>query len=274
MEQRLDARDGAFEVHRYADEAAARQAIQDREVYGAVVAGPSSATVLTASAASATVANLLTQAAGAAEAKQPEMQVLVKDVVPMPQAGTALPSLVFPLILAGSLVAMLSGLITGGSALRRIGTVVVGSVLAGAVTTLIVQGWLDIVGGNWFADAGAISLTILAVSAVVSGADALWGKTGSLVAALVMILLGNPFSGVGSAPELLPRPVGALGQLLPPGAGSNLLRSTGLFDGAGAGGHVLVLAAWATVGLGLLVAASVAAMRRRPATATALPARA
>ena len=49
-----------------------------------------------------------------------------------------------------------------------------------------------------------------------------------------MVLIGNPFSGVGSAPELLPQPIGAIGQLMPPGAGGNLLRSTGFFDGAGA----------------------------------------
>jgi hypothetical protein len=48
-----------------------------------------------------------------------------------------------------------------------------------------------------------------------------------------MVLIGNPFSGVGTGPELLPQPVGAIGQLLPPGAGGNLLRSTAFFDGAG-----------------------------------------
>ena len=40
IEHQLAARDGAFEVHRYADEAAAREAIEDREVYGAFVATP------------------------------------------------------------------------------------------------------------------------------------------------------------------------------------------------------------------------------------------
>jgi hypothetical protein len=36
IEQRLAAQEGAFEVHRYADEASAREAIADREVYGAL----------------------------------------------------------------------------------------------------------------------------------------------------------------------------------------------------------------------------------------------
>jgi len=57
---------------------------------------------------------------------------------------------------------------------------------------------------------------------------------------------------VATSPELLPTGAGALGQLLPPGAGGNLLRSTGFFDGAAAGGHIAVLAFWALGGLVLL----------------------
>jgi hypothetical protein len=73
--------------------------------------------------------------------------------------------------------------------------------------------------------------------------EELLGERGIALGALTMVFVGNPFSAVGSAPELLPQPVGGIGQLLPPGAGGNLLRSTGFFDGAGAGGHVAVLAA-------------------------------
>ena len=57
-----------------------------------------------------------------------------------------------------------------------------------------------------------------------------------------MVFVGNPFSGVATSPDMLPAGAGALGQLLPPGAGGNLLRSTGFFDGAAAGEHVAVLA--------------------------------
>jgi hypothetical protein len=52
---------------------------------------------------------------------------------------------------------------------------------------------------------------------------------------------------------------------MPPGAGGNLLRSTGLFDGAGAGGHAAVLAAWAAAGLGPMLVAAL----RRPRVALA-----
>jgi len=62
---------------------------------------------------------------------------------------------------------------------------------------------------------------------------------------------------------MLPSPAGAVGQLLPPGAGGNLLRSTGFFDGAAAGQHVAVLAAWVVVGLGALWLASLRSVRAR-----------
>ena len=77
-----------------------------------------------------------------------------------------------------------------------------------------------------------------------------------------MIFVGNPFSAVSSAPELLPQPAGAIGQLMPPGAGANLLRSTGFFDGAGAGTHLMVLAAWSLAGLALLAAGALRSRRR------------
>jgi hypothetical protein len=89
--------------------------------------------------------------------------------------------------------------------------------------------------------------------------------------ALLMIFVGNPFSAMGSAPELLPQPVGMIGQLLPPGAGGNLLRSTGFFDGAGGVGHLAVLSAWIAAGLALLAAGALRDRREarssRPRTA-------
>jgi hypothetical protein len=261
IEQRLAADDGRFELHRYANGAAARDAIEDRDIYGAFVATADGVMVLTASGASQAVAQLLDRAASEIEEQGPAGAGEVQDVVPAPR-GAALASSVLPLVLAGILTGVVSFLLASG--LARVGLLVVGSVLAGLAATAIVQSWLDVVGGNWAANAAALSLTVLAISSFVAGLWALLGRVGLILAALGMVLIGNPFSGVGSAPELLPEPVGALGQLMPPGAGGNLLRSTGFFDGAAASGHIAVLVAWALVGLGALLAAG--AMNRRLAT--------
>jgi len=256
VEQKLEAQDGAFEVHRYADERAARDAIADREIYGAVAIAPSGAKVLTATAASPPVAQMITNAAHEA----PAGRVQVEDVAPARRVG-ALSAAILPLILAGALTALISGLFATGG-LRRAGVVVAGALLVGPAATLIVQNWLGVVDGSWAANAAALSLTVLAVAATVAGLEALLGHAGTLLGVLTMILIGNPFAGVATGPEMLPRPVGDLGQLLPPGAGGNLLRSTGYFDGAAAGGHIAVLATWAAAGIAAMLAATVLSRRR------------
>jgi hypothetical protein len=246
LTQKLEADPGAFEISTYGGEAAAREAIEDREVYGAFVATPAGPKILTATGASPAVAQALTHAA--ADVGGPGASV--EDVVPAPR-GAALGSSVLPLLIAGILTAIASTLLATG-VLGRTALLLTGSVLSGLVATAIVQSWLDVVGGDWAANAAVLSLTVLAIASIVAGLKSLFGEAGAALGALTMILIGNPFSAVATAPELLPTPVGGIGQLLPPGAGANLLRSTGYFDGAAAGGHVLVLAAWAVTGLALL----------------------
>jgi hypothetical protein len=255
FEHQLASHDGAFDVHRYADEAAARQAIEDRDVYGAFVSTPSGAKVLTAPAASPTVAQLLTQAGSESNAR-------VQEVVRASPGGNALSSSMLPLVLAGSLTG-LAGVLLASGGLRRAGLVVAGSVLSGLVATAIVQGWLDVVEGDWVANAAALSLFVLAIASAVAGLYALLGQHGAALGGLTMVLIGNPFAGVASGPEMLPQPLGTIGQLMPPGAGGNLLRSTGFFDGAAAGGHVIVLAAWALAGLTVLLAVAARGRRRQ-----------
>jgi hypothetical protein len=256
LSERLSAKEGAFDVHRYPDEAEARSAIEDREVYGAFVATPAGPKVLTASAASPAVAQLLTHAGEDAGAE-------VRDVVEAGPRAPALASSVLPMVIAGVLVGIVAALAVSGWAARA-GLVAAGSVLTGLAATGLVQGWLDVIEGDWVANAGVLSLTVAAIASALAGLYALVGRAGLALGALTMIFVGNPFSGAGSAPELLPEPAGAIGQLLPPGAGASLLRSTGFFDGAGAGRPLTVLAIWALAGLALLAAAG---LRGRRATA-------
>ena len=248
IEKRLAQQEGAFDLQRYGDEAAARAAIEDRDVYGAFVATPSGPKVLTASAASPAVAQLLTQAAS-------ETRAATEDVVEAGPHATALGSSVLPLVIAGILTGI-AGVLLSSTALGRAGRVLLASVLTGVLAAVIVQSWLEVVGGDWVANAAVLGLTVLAIGAALAGLYAVIGRAGLLIGALLMIFVGNPFSAVGSAPELLPQPAGAIGQLMPPGAGANLLRSTGFFDGAGAGSHLMVLAAWSLAGLALLAAAA------------------
>jgi hypothetical protein len=248
----LEQRDGAFDVRRYPDAAAARAAIRDREIYGAIVAEPGGATVLTASAASATVAQLLQQSAATLVPGAPAPRVV--DVVPAPAddpRGAALTASVLPIVLGGMMTALLARALAPPG-VRRIGMLAAGAVLAGLTAVLVAQAWLGALDGGWPANAGVLSLTVLAIAAPIVALEGLLGPPGVGLGAVVMVAIGNPWSGMSSAPELLPQAVGTIGQLLPPGAGGNLLRSTAFFDGGGAADHLWVLLAWALLGLAAL----------------------
>ncbi len=275
LEAQLAEAGDAFEVRRYADEAAARAAIEDREVYGAIAASPTGVTLLTASAGSPAVAALLQERFAAVTpaveggSGQPGAATAI-DVVPADPddpRGAALSASVLPLLLAGIITGALLASITPPG-IVQVGALLAASVLAGLAAVAIAQGWLGVIEGSWVANAGVLSLTVLAVALVVAGLVALLGLPGIGVAAVLMVLIGNPWSGIGSAPELLPRPIGDIGQLFPPGAGGNALRSTAFFDCARAGGHVAVLIAWAVLGLAAMGAG---AHRKQRATGEAAP---
>jgi len=254
VERQLEHRQGAFEIHRYADEAAARDAIEDRTVYGAVVVTPQGPELLTASAASPTVAQLLQQAVGP-QASAGGRQLRTVDVVAAPEndpRGAALNASVLPLALAGiaagSVVTM-----AGLRGLRAVAALIGAAALVGAAAAGIAHSWLGVLTGNWWTEAGVLGLATLAVSAAVAGLGALFGQAGIGIAAGAVMLFGNPFSGAPSAPQLLPEPVGRIGQWLPPGAGTTLLRSVSFFDGAAATGPALTLTWWASLGLGAVL---------------------
>lgn len=269
IEQRLEQREGAFDIHRYEDEAAARTAIEDRVVYGAVVAAPDGPELLTATGASPAVAQLLEQAVTAQAPAGTEVQVT--DVAPLPSGdprGSALAASVLPLALAGVAAGALVTLL-GLRGTRAAASLVGASVLVGVTATAVAHSWLGVLDGSWWAEAGALSLTVAALGASVAGLAALLGTPGIGLGVLLMVLLGNPFSGAASAPELLPEPAGALGQWLPPGAGATLLRSMAYFDGSGAAMSLLTLSVWAALGL---TAVLIGARRRVPAaTGSARP---
>ncbi|MDT0486637.1 ABC transporter permease [Streptomyces doebereineriae] len=253
-EKQLRQHEGAFEIHHYADEAAARAAIEDRTVYGAVVVTAQGPELLTASAASPVVAQLLQQAVGR-QAVASGAEVRTVDVVPAPASdprGAALNSSVLPLTLAGIIAgAMVTFL--GLRGFRAVTALVVSAGLVGVLAAALAHSWLGVLTGNWWAEAGTFALSSLAVSAAVAGLAALVGPAGIGVVAFLVMFLGNPFSGAATAPQLLPDPVGTIGQWLPPGASAALLRSVSFFDGAAAVGPVLTLTWWAALGLGAVI---------------------
>jgi hypothetical protein len=181
--------------------------------------------------------------------------------VPLPAddpRGAGLAAGALPLVLGGIIAAgLLTNLVAGIG--RRVAGALAFAITGGLALVAILQYWLGSLQGDYWANSGVVALSIAATALTLLGLESLLGVAGLGLGGALMMLLGNPLSGLTSAPEMLPSGWGTLGQYLPPGAAGSLLRSTAYFDGRGATPHLLVLAGWAALGL-LLVGA--AALRR------------
>ncbi|TDC81143.1 hypothetical protein E1193_15675 [Micromonospora sp. KC606] len=276
LQQRLP---DAFEITRAADTAAAERLIRDREVYGAIDVSSGTPQVITASAASASIAQTLQSVAtalGQAQAQGSSPAIAVRDIVALPAddpRGAGLAAAALPLVLAGMLAAaLLTNLIRATS--RRVIGALTFAATGGLALAAILQFWLGSLDGAYLANAGAIALTIAATSLTILGLESLLGTAGLGLGAAAMMLIGNPLAGTATAPEMLPGWSGAFGQLLPPGAGGQLLRSTAFFDGGGGAHSVIVLLCWVALGVVLCLAGALRTRRRVTTTvddAAALP---
>jgi hypothetical protein len=246
---------GSFDVTRYASERAARSAIDRREVYGALVVDRSGNHLLVASAASFTVAQLLR---GLAERSRPHVDV--HDVKPLdaqdPRGATI--NLMFLPLVGVCLSAVLALAALGLSRRRLVGAVGLFSVLGGLSATAVVAECLGALPGSYVALSGVTAMTILAIALPVAGLHRLLGKAGILVGSAFFLVIANPASGNGTAPELLPNVWRAIGRLMPPGAGGTSLRNTAYFEGHAIVGPLLILACYAVAGCLLVLGADAA----------------
>ncbi len=258
VQGRLDQlKPGGFKVSGTTD---ADQALRDRDAYAAFIPAPDgSMAVHVASAASPTVAALLTQQFAGS-------QVKVVDVVPVAAddpRGAGLASAFLPMLITAIIAAVLlwQGVRTIGG--RLIGLILFAA-LAGLGEAAVLQYFFHALPGTYLANAAVLALVSAAISGVVLGLASLLGRAGIALGVLGVFVIGNPLSAINAAPELLPQPWGAIGQFFPPGAGMTLLRSVAYFDGAHAAATAWTLAAWAFAGALLLGMARL----RNPVVAT------
>jgi len=258
---------GAIAFTEVDDRAAAVDAIESREVYGAIVLGQEPE-VLTTSAGSLVVTQLLNavaanleegvnaQAAAAAQAAgaptaPPHIDVVVTDVVPLADTdprGTGLAAALFPLVLGGMLGGIAISLAVIG-AMRRVLAVVVYAAVGGLVLAGILQGWFGALQGDYWLNAAAIGLALAAIAAPITGFVALIGRAGIAVGPIVMLLFANPISAAAIPKEFIAEPWGEVGQWFPPGAAATLVRDLSYFPAADTTFPWLVLGAWAVGGL-------------------------
>jgi len=240
--QALTAKDADLDVTAYPSEHAARDAIDNREIYGAV-AGER---VLVAPAASFTVAQLLRGAFPTLHA------VDVKPLDADDPRGATINLVFLPLIgVCFSVTLALAAL-----RLRRrtlVAAATAFAVLGGMGVAAVLHDGLGSLPGSFAGVSAVIALTVLAVLLPTLGLQRLFGSKGIGLAGVLFLVFANPASGNGTAPELLPGVWRHLGQLLPPGAGGTALRNVSYFDGNALARPLLVLATFALGGLALIV---------------------
>lgn len=248
------AQPGTFTVTKLADDAAARAAVINRKVYGALSLSTTGATLYTAAAASPAVAQALTQSIPPAlKQALPQAAVTITELAPNPTDdphGAALPTALIPITLTSIAAGAVIGMLTGTRRLR-LGALAMYAVLAGTLSTLAIQTLLGGLTGSWLSNAAVITLATLAMASATTGLVAVAGPAGAVVSALVVFFVGFPFSGATTAWQLVPTPWGQLAQYLPVGATNTALRSVAFFDGAASAASLTVLALWGAVGLGL-----------------------
>ena len=244
------------------DERAARAAITDRDVYGAVVLP--SRRLLVATAASPAVAQVLERAFGG-------IGLRVQDARPL-AAGDPRGLSIFYAVLAwvfgGYLGATILGLVVGQASrgwrkqLARLSALAVYAVAAGLLGALVAEPILNALSDHFLALAGVGMMIVFAAAAATEALQALFGIAGPAIALLAFIVLGNPATGVAFGPAMLPGFWRAIGFWLPPGAGVRAETGAVYFQGHATLGALAVLAVYAGVGTAV---ALVIGGRRRPA---------
>ncbi|WP_372408089.1 hypothetical protein [Streptomyces luteireticuli] len=262
-----EAKPGAFRIEKVADADAARERIDDRDAYGAVVLGTKPGAkpkVLIATTAGPSVAATLRALALTLDPAAAGVGATVHDLYPPtsddPNA-VGLSAGALPLVLGGYLAAAAIVLLLRSPAQRAV-TALGFALLGGFSLTALLQYGFGITDGNYLLISLAVAFSTAATSVTIMGLHAVLGGRGLGLGAAMMIFLGNPLSGLASGPEWLPSGWGTFGQFLPPGAGGTLLRSTAFFDGAGCGRALIVLGCWLVGGLALFTLGARVASKR------------
>jgi hypothetical protein len=257
---------GAFVVATYETEDAARDAIADQQIGGALVMQAEDSLVLVAGAAGTATSSAITAALSSAAHAMGQTAV-VEDIQPLP-ASDSKGMVPFFLVLGLSVSSMLYGLFARTDPtglLSRITKLIIFAILAGLVASLavsIVTGFSS----TFFALAGVCVLLALAVASFTSASCSLFGSAGIAVAGLVVVMLGNASSGSVIGANFLSQPFRFLSGGLPAGAGLTASRSVLYFDQPHLGRPIATLAIWIAGSLLVIGASALVAKRSSAAT--------
>jgi hypothetical protein len=258
---------GAFQFTTYASEQDARAALDARTIDGALVLGAGNPQLIVAGAAGDGVVGVIT--AAFTNVFTAQGKALTVDTVHPFASGDAHGLILFFVVVATLISTLASQAILLATAkpvgLRlRLGFILVFGLLVGltamGMATLIAGGYGD---GFWAA-AGLVALTSMAIGSVVGGLIRLLAAPGIGLAALLMLLsLVSSGGPVGS--QLLPDFYRTLAPWATAGELYSALRGALFFDGAALATPIEVLTGWLVVGVVLIGVGELAATRNRKA---------
>ncbi|AEN09088.1 MULTISPECIES: membrane protein [unclassified Streptomyces] len=262
---------GPLDPRAVSDAAEAHKQVMNRDLDGALIVDPGGTTdtLLVASGGGTVLANSLGKIVKQAEAPQ-HRTVRTVDVAPAsPDDFNGLSSfyLVVGWCVGGYLCASILAISAGAKpanrqrALIRTGVMALYSIAGGIGGAIIVGPVLGALPGSLWGLSGLGALIVFAVGMITLALEALTGIVGIGLAVLIVVIAGNPSAGGAFPLPMLPEFWRAIGPALPPGAGTWAARSIAYFRGNALTGPLLVLSAWAVVGIALNLLLS---MRRRP----------
>lgn len=266
VEQALTAHSpGAVAITRFATGDAARTAIEDREVYGAYWAGPDGRTAqllyagANGPAVTATLEGMFNGVAGTT--LQP---VDVRPTSPGDTRGLSIFYAGFGLVLAGFLFGLISYQMAPSLPLRMRLLSLVSFAVASATAVTLIAGHtgFNALPGRLATLASVTMLLALAVGATTLLLMRIAGPAGTLLASLILLILGNATGGGTLPPAYLPGWLHPLAHVLPVGLGIRALQGVAYFHQDGYVVGVLLLGAWTVVGLGGVTLADTIAQRR------------
>nr|WP_245703643.1 ABC transporter permease [Streptomyces lushanensis] len=247
MEKRLDT---SLELRPFATGAAARHGVEEQEVFAILTVLPGRVDLAVASAAGASVAQVLTEAAPAA-AGSAGVPLRISDVKPL-QKGDPRGLALFYISIAAVVVGFVGAtqLSVHASTLKpaeRIGCIAVYSLLGGFSIAAAVDWWLGAIRFPFAESWLILAFTMFTSGMVFTMFSTLMGRWALIPTWGLMVLLGNPSSGGAVSWPLLPSLLGHIGRWLPPGASINAQHTAVYFGDAQHAFPFAVLAGWALV---------------------------
>ena len=155
-----------------------------------------------------------------------------------------------PVVMGGIALGALVSLRVRG-AWTQLSVVGASALLSGSALAWGMGPGLGALSGDYWTNAITLAAILGAFGFPLVAAHRLAGLGGFGLVAATFFLLGNPLSGISLPPEFYPSVWGEIGQLMPLGAGFDLLKSLNFFESASNQAPLWVLGTWILAALAL-----------------------